>query len=251
MVQDLLREREQLKSELAGQASTPHEEEGRPKKARSLASPSSDLMSVSNQPALGNCRDPSRLKETLINSGYGSQIFLGVGVRAGGCVMWRDARYGLLGVWVGEAEKRGPPTQDCSAAATACCSEDGSVPATIGGRFAVAGLEDSSPVLDWLTGRLASAPRLEIQEGTINAEEAVRLGWLTLRPVGPFSNARTSHSGCGDKVLLAHSPETTYLPWQRVALLDASFVAVVLHLGRQLAVLVHESRLCQHPRQTG
>ena len=66
MVQDLLREREQLKSELAGQVSTPHEE-GRPRKARSLASPSPDLMSISNQPALGNCRDPSRLMETLIN----------------------------------------------------------------------------------------------------------------------------------------------------------------------------------------
>ena len=29
--------------------------------------------------------------------------------------MWRDARYGLRAVRVGEAENRGPPTHDCSA----------------------------------------------------------------------------------------------------------------------------------------
>ena len=78
-MQDLLREREQLKSELAGQVSTPLEE-GRPRKARSLASPSSDLMSISNQPALGNCQDPS------------TERLLGVG--AGGCVMWRMVSVG-------------------------------------------------------------------------------------------------------------------------------------------------------------
>ena len=58
MVQDLLREREQLKSELAGQVSTPHEE-GRPDLSR---------FDVNLEPAgLGNCRDPSRLMETLID----------------------------------------------------------------------------------------------------------------------------------------------------------------------------------------
>ena len=35
----------------------------------------------------------------------------------------------------------------------------------------------------WLAARLASAARLEFQQGTIDAEEGVRLGWLTLRAV--------------------------------------------------------------------
>ena len=34
---------------------------------RSLAAPSPDLMSISNEPVLGTCRDPSRLMETLID----------------------------------------------------------------------------------------------------------------------------------------------------------------------------------------
>ena len=79
--------------------------------------------------------------ETLIDSAdttvrirLSDSLGLGVGVGAGGRVILRDARHGLRS-GVGEAENPGPPTQDCSAPATVCCSEDRSVPATIGGRF--------------------------------------------------------------------------------------------------------------------
>ena len=111
VVQDLLREREQLKSQLAGQASIPHEE-GPPRKARSLASPSPTLMSISNEPALGS-REPSRLMETLIDradsalrSSWAPEQMV---ARCG----WRDARCGVRGVRVGEADNPGP-TEDYS-----------------------------------------------------------------------------------------------------------------------------------------
>ena len=66
MVQDLMQERDQLKSQLGGQGSTPCEE-GRPR-ARSLASPSPDvMMPISNQLAVEDSRDPSRLMDPLID----------------------------------------------------------------------------------------------------------------------------------------------------------------------------------------
>ena len=84
-------ERDQLKSKLGGQESTPREE-GRPRKARSWAS--FYRIDDVNLQLVGDRRDPPRLMETLPHrqSGCGSEIFLGVS--ADGC--FRGVRVGDL-----------------------------------------------------------------------------------------------------------------------------------------------------------
>lgn len=70
-VQQLMRERDQLRAELAGQSGA--REEGRPRKCRSLAEPSTDLALVlpSQSPqGKGKGRDPSSLMETLIDQAH-------------------------------------------------------------------------------------------------------------------------------------------------------------------------------------
>ena len=104
-VRELMRERDQLRLALAGQSG----EEGRPRKCRSLAEPSTDLMVLPPQ-GKGKGRDPSSLMETLIDQAHfrGERSYPRSPVT-------RNARYGLRGVRVGEATHPGPSQDLCRA----------------------------------------------------------------------------------------------------------------------------------------
>ena len=117
--------------------------------------------------------------------------------------------------------------------------------------WAAAGQEESSPVLDWLC-RVSHGGRVGFQEGIINAQEAVRDGWTAMRSVFrmwsiheredltmwlrnqgfPGTHPGNHISARAQEHILTEACRTD----ARVALLEASYVEVVLLTGRQMAV---------------